>query len=102
MTLAEAAEKAGRDAFEKAGSPAVYTSVGSAAPVDTKVFVEKGIRPSPSEEEALVTDLVTAVYVRREDVPASRRGDRIEVGGATYTVDGVLEDTGYVARLKVR
>jgi hypothetical protein len=78
---------------------ATYTPVDF-FPVSVKAILEHDV-DLMSIGDASVTDRQIVIGIRKSEVSAPGRGDTVQIGASTYTVDSIVGDDGIVTQLVV-
>jgi hypothetical protein len=86
-------------ADENMAVDATYTPAAG-GPVSVKAVLEHDV-DLMSIGDASVTDRQIVIGIRKSEVAAPGRGDTVQIGASTYTVDSIVGDDGIVTQLAV-
>lgn len=102
MAFADIAQRAARDQLRLLGAQLAYTTKGGDPVGDVWVQVIRDLMYERADREVSVAELMNVANMLVEEVPAPRRGDSFVEGAATWTVDAVLENNGYLVKVAIK
>ena len=89
------------DLFANEGEDAVYTPAGGTA-MDCHIFIDFNVQLQPDGFQAQAWDRATVIECLLSEIGAEpNRGDTFLYDGTTCTVQRVLENDGFTAKLAV-
>ena len=102
MAFADIAQRAARDQLSRLGAQLAYTTKEGAPVGDVWVQVIRDLEYERPDRDVPVAELMDVANLLVEEVPAPRRGDTFVEGATTWTVDGILENNGYLVKVAVK